>query len=156
MLETGISIIEWPSLPYCTMSAFGGDAWQRKAMSHKSSFIIIDNGFCLSTGSVAWWIWASALRLNPKLYYMDYFVWIRYFIGISYLLLSFAFNCYLFVISCYCYVDKVVLDWWVNLLDGEITSFNLTYEGLNISHWLTGPKPHIHQTPLLPKIISFL
>ena len=24
------------------MSAFGGDAWQRKAMSHKSSFIIID------------------------------------------------------------------------------------------------------------------
>ena len=25
------------------MSAFGGDALQRKAMSHKSSFIIIDN-----------------------------------------------------------------------------------------------------------------
>ena len=42
MLETGIDILEWPSLPYCTMSAFGGDAWQRKAMSHKSSFIIID------------------------------------------------------------------------------------------------------------------
>ena len=42
MLETGINIIEWPSLPYCTMSAFGGDALQRKAMSHKSSFIIID------------------------------------------------------------------------------------------------------------------
>ena len=43
MLETGINIIEWPSLRYCTMSAFGGDALQRKAMSHKSSFIIIDN-----------------------------------------------------------------------------------------------------------------
>ena len=42
MLETGINIIEWPSLQYCTMSAFGGDALQRKAMSHKSSFIIID------------------------------------------------------------------------------------------------------------------
>ena len=27
---------------YCTMSAFGGDALQRKAMSHKSSFIILD------------------------------------------------------------------------------------------------------------------
>ena len=43
MLETGINIIEWPSLQYCTMSAFGGDALQRKAMSHKSSFRIIDN-----------------------------------------------------------------------------------------------------------------
>ena len=43
MLETGINIIEWPSLQYSTMSAFGGDALQRKAMSHKSSFIIIDN-----------------------------------------------------------------------------------------------------------------
>ena len=42
MLETGIKIIEWPSLEYCTMSAFGGDACQRKAMSHKLSFIIID------------------------------------------------------------------------------------------------------------------
>ena len=42
MLETGINIIEWPPLQYCTMSAFGGDALQRKAMSHKSSFIIID------------------------------------------------------------------------------------------------------------------
>ena len=42
MLETGINIIEWPSLQYCTMSAFGGDALQRKAMSHKSSFIIVD------------------------------------------------------------------------------------------------------------------
>ena len=31
MLETGINIIEWPSLQYCTMSAFGGDAGQRKA-----------------------------------------------------------------------------------------------------------------------------
>ena len=45
MLETGINIIEWPSLHYCTMSAFGGDALQRKAMSHKSSFIIIDDLF---------------------------------------------------------------------------------------------------------------
>ena len=43
MLETGINIIEWPSLQYCTMSAFGGDALQRKAMSHKSGFIIIDD-----------------------------------------------------------------------------------------------------------------
>ena len=42
MLETVINIIEWPSLQYCTMSAFRGDALQRKAMSHKSSFIIID------------------------------------------------------------------------------------------------------------------
>ena len=42
MLETGINIIEWPSHQYCTMSAFGGDALQRKRMSHKSSFIIID------------------------------------------------------------------------------------------------------------------
>ena len=40
MLETGINIIEWPSLQYCALSAFGGDALQRKAMSHKSSFII--------------------------------------------------------------------------------------------------------------------
>ena len=66
-----------------------------------------------------------------------------------------CFQLLFFVISCYYYVDKVVLDWWVNHLDGEITSFNLTYKGPNISHWLTGPKPHIHQTPLLPKIISF-
>ena len=43
MLETGINTIEWPSLQYCTMSSFGGDALQRKAMSHKSGFIIIDN-----------------------------------------------------------------------------------------------------------------
>ena len=42
MLETGINIIEWPSLQYCTMSSFGGDALQRKVMSHKSSFMIID------------------------------------------------------------------------------------------------------------------
>ena len=42
MLETGINI-EWPSLQYCAMSAFGGDdALQRKAISHKSNFIIID------------------------------------------------------------------------------------------------------------------
>ena len=38
MLETGINIIVWQSLQYCTMSAFGGDALQRKAMSHKSSY----------------------------------------------------------------------------------------------------------------------
>ena len=37
-----MNIIEWPSLQYCTMSAFGGDALHRKTMSHKSSFIIID------------------------------------------------------------------------------------------------------------------
>ena len=43
MLETSINIIEWPSLQYCTISAFGGDALKRKAMSHKSSFIIIDD-----------------------------------------------------------------------------------------------------------------
>ena len=43
MLETGINIIEWPSLQYCTISAFGGDALRRKAMSHKSIFIIIEN-----------------------------------------------------------------------------------------------------------------
>ena len=42
MLETGINIIECPSLQYCTMSTFGGDALQRLAMSHKSSFIIKD------------------------------------------------------------------------------------------------------------------
>ena len=42
MLEMGTNIIEWPSLQYCTMSALGGDALQRKAMSHKLSFIIID------------------------------------------------------------------------------------------------------------------
>ena len=40
--ETGINIIEWPPLQYCTMSAFGEDALQRSAMLHKSSFIIID------------------------------------------------------------------------------------------------------------------
>ena len=52
MLETGIKIKEWPSLQYCTMSAFGGDALQRKAMSDKSIFIIIDNGFNnVTTGS---------------------------------------------------------------------------------------------------------
>ena len=39
----GINIIEWPSLQYCTMSAFRGDALQRNAMLHKSSFKIIDN-----------------------------------------------------------------------------------------------------------------
>ena len=43
MLEKGINFIEWPSLQYCTMSAFGGDALQSEAMSHNSSFIIIDN-----------------------------------------------------------------------------------------------------------------
>ena len=43
MLKTGTNIIGWPTLQYCTMSAFGGDALQRKAMSHKSSFIIIDD-----------------------------------------------------------------------------------------------------------------
>ena len=48
MLETGINIIEWPSLQYCTMCAFGGDARQRKAMSHKSSFIIIDESIKVS------------------------------------------------------------------------------------------------------------
>ena len=42
MLETGINIIEWPSLQHTAMSAFGGDALQRKAVSHKSSFLIID------------------------------------------------------------------------------------------------------------------
>ena len=42
MLETDINIIEWPSLQYCTMNVFGGDALQRNAMSRKSSFIIID------------------------------------------------------------------------------------------------------------------
>ena len=41
MLERGINI-EWPSLKYCTMSNFGGDVFQRKAMSLKLSFIIID------------------------------------------------------------------------------------------------------------------
>ena len=41
-LETGTNIIEWPSLQYCAMSAFGGDALQRNAMLHKSSFKIID------------------------------------------------------------------------------------------------------------------
>ena len=42
-METGINIIEWPLLQYCTMSALGGDALQRNARLHKSSFIIIDN-----------------------------------------------------------------------------------------------------------------
>ena len=41
-MERDINIIELPSLQYCTISAFEGDALQRKAMSHKSSFIIID------------------------------------------------------------------------------------------------------------------
>ena len=49
MLETGINIIVWPSLQYCTMSAFRGDASHRKAMSHKSSFIIIDNRVVIYT-----------------------------------------------------------------------------------------------------------
>ena len=43
MLETGINIIEWPSLQYYKRSAFRGDALQRKAKSHKSSLIIIDS-----------------------------------------------------------------------------------------------------------------
>ena len=42
MLETGINIIEWPSFQYCTMRSIGGDAFQINAMSHKSSFIVID------------------------------------------------------------------------------------------------------------------
>ena len=42
MLEKSIKINQWPSLQYCTMSAFEEDALQRKAMSHTSSFIIID------------------------------------------------------------------------------------------------------------------
>ena len=42
MLETGINIIEWPSIEYCTMSAFGGDLLQRKAMAHNSRLILID------------------------------------------------------------------------------------------------------------------
>ena len=41
-METGINIIERPSLQYCTMSAFGGDALERNAILHKSS-LIIDN-----------------------------------------------------------------------------------------------------------------
>ena len=53
-LETGINIIEWPSLQYCTMSAFGGDALQRKAMSHKPSFIIIYNWFIEVLGYCLW------------------------------------------------------------------------------------------------------
>ena len=48
MLETGINIIEWPSLQYCTTSAFGRDALQRKAMSQKSSFIIIDERYLVN------------------------------------------------------------------------------------------------------------
>ena len=42
-LETGINVIEWPTLQYCAMSAFGGDALQRNAMLHKSSFIRVDD-----------------------------------------------------------------------------------------------------------------
>ena len=42
MLVTGISIIEWPSLQYCAMTAVRGDALQSNAMLNKSSFIIID------------------------------------------------------------------------------------------------------------------
>ena len=45
MLEMGINIIEWPSLQYSKMSAFRGDALQRKAMLHRSSFIIIDDTY---------------------------------------------------------------------------------------------------------------
>ena len=41
-------IMKGPSLQYCTMSAFGGDALQRKAMSHKSSFIIIDDNVSMT------------------------------------------------------------------------------------------------------------
>ena len=55
MLETGINIIEWPLLQYCAMIALGGDALQRKIMSHKLSFIIIDtytyiiqDGYCVN------------------------------------------------------------------------------------------------------------
>ena len=36
-------MIEWTSLPYCSISAFIGDALQRNAILHKSSFIIIDD-----------------------------------------------------------------------------------------------------------------
>ena len=50
MLETGINIIEWPSFQYCTMSAFGGDALLRKAMSHKSSFY--NNRLCQWGGNM--------------------------------------------------------------------------------------------------------
>ena len=47
--ETGINIMEWPQLQYFTMSAFGGDALQKSAMQHKSSFIIIDNRYSISS-----------------------------------------------------------------------------------------------------------
>ena len=50
MLETGINIIDWPSLQYCTMSVFGGHALQGKAMSHKSSFIIIESAGVVTRG----------------------------------------------------------------------------------------------------------
>ena len=64
MLETGINIIDWPSLQYCTMSAFGGDAWQRKAMSHKSSFIIIiDN--------IIWYVLKKIASLVSKFFIHD-------------------------------------------------------------------------------------
>ena len=48
-LETGINSIyiiktNWSSLQYCRMRAFGGDALEKNAMLHKSSFIIIDEG----------------------------------------------------------------------------------------------------------------
>ena len=42
MLETGINVIEWPSRQHGTISAFGGDALQRQTISHKSSFVLID------------------------------------------------------------------------------------------------------------------
>ena len=38
-LETGINIIEWPLLQYCTMSAFGRDRERRNTMLQKSNFI---------------------------------------------------------------------------------------------------------------------
>ena len=62
MLETGINIIEWPSLQYCTMTAFGGDALQRKAMSHKSSFIIID----ISSLFLELYIGYAHLKATPR------------------------------------------------------------------------------------------
>ena len=48
------------------MSAFGGDALQRKAISHKSSFIIIDYGWYYKAPLNQNVLYAMAKRKQPR------------------------------------------------------------------------------------------
>ena len=50
------------------MSAFGGDALQRKAMSHKSSFIIIDSTLSIKSYLLSLYFFSLQVIFKNKLY----------------------------------------------------------------------------------------